>query len=414
MTRLLVDYAFYPVGQGLFSSGSVAAQNSTNGTRSLPFRWVYDCGTTSSQRYVRNAIGTFKGNVGTQRLDLIIVSHFDTDHISGLVQLLNEVGTKTLMLPWAPLAHRLVIGFEQDIAPDDPEMLFYVDPVTYLSNAAPEGFDEVLFVGFGDDEGPPDPEDDDRPVDFDPEGPLRLKYLRDEKWESSEKQKATAVDSNISRNVNMLQSGSALSILGLWEFVPYNDPKTRPKQLGTFQKVVDHLRNNLLSAHEDATKQALNSLKAFYVRTFPKSQLNDLSLFLYAGPIGSWATYAERPWYGYLVEGPASVIYTGDGNLGSSKRWHKLSSYIGTKRSYHPCVFQVPHHGSKKNWHDGLADLLNPTLSVFSSDPTHRGFGHPHGKVIRDFWQHHVVQVDKSRSFDARLYLTKLVPESAR
>jgi hypothetical protein len=415
MIDLNIEYSFYPVGQGLFSGGVLSLTSPPN-ERSVPrFRWVYDCGTTSSQLFVRNAVGNLKANMGSERLDLIVISHFDTDHISGLVQLLNKVGTKTLMLPWASLAHRLIIAFEQSISPSDPEFGFYVDPVGYLKDAAPEGFHEIVFVGFGDEGGPEDPEDDGRPFDFDPDRGLKLKYEVDENEAQLAEVLFETNDANRSTNVSVLKSGSAVSIVGLWEFVPYNDPLTRPKSLEAFQRAVDYFKNMLLSADNDHKERALLELKNVYLDAFPKSQLNNLSLFLYGSPVGKWETIDG--WYGHfqfhhhwrhdLSQYKASIIYTGDGNLSSAGRWDNLNSYLGSKRSYQPLIFQVPHHGSKKNWHDGLADILQPACSIFSSDPTHRGFGHPHGEVLRDFWGYNVGQVDKQHWFRIELLIRR-------
>ena len=404
MITMQPEYMFHPVGQGLFSSGVVAAEDKDRGLTSQNFRWVYDCGTTSSQRFVRNAVADLKTEVAPKKLDLVAVSHFDSDHISGLVQLLNEVRTKILMLPWAPLAHRLLIGYQQDLAPDDPEFDFYVDPVAYLTGAAPDGFDEIVFVPFGGDEGPPEPDGEDRPLDFDSGGELIFDVSREDL--SAE----LIAQDNIDREkpkVSMLAHGSTLTVFGFWEFVPYNDPLTRPKDLGVFQSAVNQLRTRLLSGDKDDTKGALRDLKTIYVTTFPKSQLNDLSLFLYGGPIGNWSICWPQFWHGHILLPPsaASIIYTGDGDFSSPERWETFRDYVGPKRALQPFVFQVPHHGSKKNWHSGLASTLSSTLSIFSSDPSRRGFGHPHGEVLRDFWGHQMAQVDKQRSFRSRLLL---------
>jgi glyoxylase-like metal-dependent hydrolase (beta-lactamase superfamily II) len=123
-----VQYRFHPVGQGLFSAGRLTLGSPYNHPSGPDFQWVYDCGTSSSQRLVRNALGKFQSRINGRKLDLVVISHFDADHISGMVQLINDVGTRTLMLPWAPLWHRLVIGYAQGLDPDDPDFAFYTDP----------------------------------------------------------------------------------------------------------------------------------------------------------------------------------------------------------------------------------------------------------------------------------------------
>ena len=83
------------------------------------------------------------------------------------------------MLPWAPLWDRLLIGFEQGLRADEPEMLFYADPVQYFTQEAEGGFEQVLFVMPSDGERPsfptepteaPEPPDDREDPDK-PSGP---------------------------------------------------------------------------------------------------------------------------------------------------------------------------------------------------------------------------------------------------
>lgn len=55
---------------------------------------------------------------------------------------------------------------------------------------------------------------------------------------------------------------------------------------------------------------------------------------------------------------------------------------------------QVPHHGSKHSWHEGLAQKLSPNISVFSSDP--REYSHPNIEVLTDFFLNTPILVNKN------------------
>jgi len=178
-------HKFNAVGQGLFAAGTLNFSEDNTNFDHIDFRWVYDCGTTSSQRFVESAIRELASNPPNRPLDLIVISHFDADHISGIVELLNSVGTKTIMLPWAPLWHRLLIGFQQGLSPNDPELRFYVDPANFLNDQAGDNFDRIVFVPFSNSEGPPEPEAEDGPS---PEfGPDYLPILKVPLLERSEK-----------------------------------------------------------------------------------------------------------------------------------------------------------------------------------------------------------------------------------
>lgn len=154
MTHLYVHHDFKPVGQGLFAFGKVNLRSIPKGQRRYKFAgqrsdwsfsWVYDCGTSSSQALVHRGIREIGAELSC-KLDLVTISHLHSDHISGLLKLLSEVGARTIMFPWAPLWQRLLLGFEEGLSAEDPAMLFYVDPAGFLAGAAPGTFDRVVFV----------------------------------------------------------------------------------------------------------------------------------------------------------------------------------------------------------------------------------------------------------------------------
>ena len=86
--------------------------------------------------------------------------------------------------------------------------------------------------------------------------------------------------------------------------------------------------------------------------------------------------------------------------------WDTLSHYLDQRRAIRTCVLQVPHHGARANWHDGLAISSIPAISVFSSDPRH-SYGHPHAEVLRDFWAFRPVQVDQSAGLSVHIALER-------
>lgn len=413
ITEISVWYRFHAVGQGLFSEGWLCFASRDHSLEPLDYHWVYDCGTMTDQKLIDKAINRVKLETPVNhKIDLVIISHFDEDHINGIVRLLNELGTKSLMLPWAPLWHRLIIGFEQGLTAGDPFFLFYINPVQYLREQAGDNFEQFVFVPFSNGDGPPDLEEPIEPSPR-PEGPVTLKIDADEvDFESFDKTNGTTRnldESNADQapKVKVMRERGTASILGLWEFVVYNDPLTKPKNKTAFAKEADRLRNELLSVDEAMRKHALIELKDFYSKqyTTPRKK-NDISLFLYGGIIGFsnkithsaiWTSdsFCTRLWCEKSQN--ASILYTGDGNLKTRKRWTSLAEHLGPKRYYRPTVFQVPHHGSKNNSFIGLASIIEPTVSVFSSDPLHKNH-HPDPNIWIDFCPHTAIQVDSEHS----------------
>lgn len=403
-------HRFFPVGQGLFAAGSVGS-SSPQASRVETYRWVYDCGTSSPQRLVTNAIADLKRDCQGEKIDLLTLSHFHNDHISGVVELLNEIGAKTVMLPWAPLWHRLLIGFEQGLRAEDPEMLFYVDPVQYLTQEAGDRFEQVLFVMPSDDDGPPFPteptaapedlDDPDKP--FGPGEPVSDGDLE-------------GAYGHLDHRIRMLRSGKSIAVHGVWEFLPYNDPDTRPSDPTGFEAKVAFRRKPLLNGIDSERKDALKGLRSLYEATFGRSVMNDISLMLYGGAIGTWRGYRYCDCHFHRLLGfcdcfqehdtKASILLTGDGNLSSVSKWDMLERYLDRCRVVRTSVFQVPHHGARANWYSGLAAAASPTLSVFSSDPNH-SYGHPHAEVLRDFWNHGAIQVDQHFGFSIYMLLER-------
>lgn len=59
------------------------------------------------------------------------------------------------------------------------------------------------------------------------------------------------------RRVRVLQPGQAIPVFGLWEFIPYNDPDTRPSDPTGFEAKVTPHREALLSRNDSLREAAL-------------------------------------------------------------------------------------------------------------------------------------------------------------
>lgn len=430
MISIRAVHRFLPVGQGLFVSGSVEfwpvppVGHRNIHYRGRPprkaagsYRWVYDCGTSSGNHLVSNAIDRLRAISGGARLDLLTLSHFHNDHISGVVELLKKVGAGTVMLPWAPLWYRLVIGFDQGMTSGDLEMLFYIDPVAYLEQAAGDGFDRVVFVMPSNDRGPPFLIDPPGPFPF-PDG-FEARAKDEGPGEPASLDELELSGGRMPSRVRTMRPGQSIPVFqGLWEFVPYNDPATRPADPYGFAKIVEGYRKDLLAGDDDARDQALKDLRKHYEATFGRGAMNNVSLMLYGGAVGPWhqVRYSEKHYVRFrqvscqsdyhAQNAKGAILLTGDGVLNAAKKWHDLEDYLDAKRVTRTAVFQVAHHGARANWYDGLAVRAVPRTSVFSSDPAH-SYGHPHAEVLRDFWSFHPVQVDQHSGYSTHIVLKR-------
>lgn len=430
----LIEYRYHAVGQGLFTSGALIKQ----GHLGPRFRWVYDCGTSSSQQLIVDEIDRMPWLHGrpNSRLDMVVISHFDADHISGLVELVGRFPIGTLLLPYASLAARLIAAFEQGVSADSPVFRLFVDPVGYiLAQDGGERIGRIVLVPPSDGEGaPPPPDEPDEDVEpprpDGEEGELELRIDADEIDPTAAAEMMIQTGPTASVEVKMLRQGGRIWLDAMWEFVPYNNAELAPPDLDDFRNEVVARRDALLRVgeawrhgrdlrNEKACLSAIEELKLYYDLEIGAraKERNLISLFLYSGPLFKPPSPAEtvigiyaysRDWgYRRHYVDRFAQLFSGDGYLNNDRRFSDLEKHISRRRLDRVGVFQVMHHGARANWHKGVAAKLKPKISVFSSDPNRGNTYHPHAEVLRDFWPFCAVQVDDTSGLDVTMYFDR-------
>ncbi|MBA9077089.1 hypothetical protein [Rufibacter quisquiliarum] len=135
-------FTLHPVGQGFFYSGVVTAEGKTG--NSNPFKFVFDCGSMTKGAGYEEA-DTFRRNYleASGRLDMLVVSHFDGDHVNQIGTLLQrKVKVDHLILPFTLFEERLFLVLKhflrKGVAPADEEredsffIQFVLDPLGTL------------------------------------------------------------------------------------------------------------------------------------------------------------------------------------------------------------------------------------------------------------------------------------------
>lgn len=386
---------FWNVGQGLFSSGRIQMGDAP------AFHWVYDCGTNSSPKLIQNAIQKYNQQENNADIDLLVLSHFDKDHISGVKELLkNGRKIKRWVVPYYPLWQRLVIASLLDIQPDDEEWAFYQNPIQYFKTYFAEELKETQFLLLPAKENKSeisiilDPSNFDDVLSFE-----TTKKLSDE----------------FDNNVHWLNPNKALLFRkgeAQFEFVLYNVPfhllAKVPTNLTAFQKQV----KQIIQSHQSNSTDPTPALKTLYTLAFGNGNKNKniISQYLYIRNIKLPSFWGMGNNHIFDVstdneneiavipkdKTKNAILYTGDAFLNDLPLLTDLTQSLGVKRMARIYCLQVPHHGSKHNWQQGLANIFSPCLSVFSADSQRRK-GHPHGEVLKDFATYTPILVNKTK-----------------
>ncbi|MEI6884573.1 MAG: hypothetical protein WCO02_08800 [Bacteroidota bacterium] len=155
MKKILQQFKIHPVGQGFFYSGSVQYRMHDYYTRS--FLFVFDCG-SEQRRNCLEEVDKFKDEAWpvSETLDLLVISHFHSDHINCIRALLDGRRVRRIVAPFVNYADRLVLALiyrnSAMYSPGDPDsdftLEFILDPVTVLGPFLSEG-GEFVFMQSG-------------------------------------------------------------------------------------------------------------------------------------------------------------------------------------------------------------------------------------------------------------------------
>jgi len=418
-------YRYHPVGQGVFCSGSFTREHDG------PFRWTYDCGTEKGRQlddraeHVRREIDDLAAEQSwpttpTPHLNLVTLSHFDEDHLSGLIDLVSRFTVGTLLLPYLTPWRRLVVALQERPELDSALFALLQEPTAYLLERFGGRIEQIMLVpgNGGGAANPPLLSPDGPPPDGGEDTLRGLKAPIDDPAEPEPDNEGFGGDAGLLRGdeVRMLRQGAAITIDRAWEFVPYNDARLAHLIDDGFKHdarpLAAQVRDHSLS--EDTREDALDALIKLYDKRFktPRAEKNsarrrnEISLFLYSGPIGRVSLNRisetvprhrlKQAAVGHSlrlgIDDRFGQMFTGDGYLHTPNRWRDFTTFFG-KRLRRAGFFQVMHHGSRANWHKGIGSALDPIASIFCSDPGGH-LHHPHPDVLADFAGHTPQQVD--------------------
>lgn len=375
-----VNWVQHPIGHGGFHTGVMTSPDQPR------FTWIFDCGAKATAKfdaYLRRWLQRHP-----QPIDWLFISHFDTDHVSGLETLMSRAVVIDVMVPYLnerELAVQLLYEAGRDRL-SRPLVELAADPAGYFLS---RGAERLTFLNGDSSERTVLGEDPDRPP---PEGRgWKVKCyppprdLKSPSWAMK--------DSLGDSAVRIVDGGCDLSFMHAGEgmrFKPYRAPLDVSTHRSLIMAIEALTGGTLTSlgrpglgdlafavathARTAAGRKALRDLFKKHVGSSNRSSLSLLSIPVSSANSRHW--HIARP-FGFLRggHGEPAWLNTGDAELLAPSdlddwEWCYSSDLSAVQ------VLGLPHHGSDHN-SDASLQALCPhavlTAHVNSTSNKHPG-----------------------------------------
>ena len=374
-------FKLWSVGQGLFYTGKIKHESITDS-----FQFMYDCGGTNKETISKKIDEYLNCFNHKNEIDMLVISHFDTDHINGLPHLFKKINKiKKIFIPYYYdlSSYLLLVAY---LYGNDGDLSSKVDNIVLVRTSRHEG-EETLY-------------------DLDE---LGLENKIDETYRIG----------NIS--VSEIDLSSCISLRGIWKFKFYNTLLKEETSIDKVKKDIDSLikqhnsagLEDLLSNHwDDSVKKGLKAIYDSNVpensvnKKFKNSSQNQASLCLYHSTLvrNKYSNIIFKQnrmndclrFYKYCsclsfccrrIENIGTML-TGDISLRSEdqkskQKYEHFCEYFASEKNK-TVIFLVPHHGSSNNWNPNIpVDFKNINFFINSAG-LDNCYKHPDGNVIKD------------------------------
>lgn len=352
----VVTRYIHPIGQGAFYSERFEVDNN------VIANIVYDCGTSTKPK--KNAVSYINTHFNVKdKIDILFVSHFDSDHVCLLETLMNSVtAIGCVVLPALPSGkYKQILDY---VITDKTSKSLINNPDVFFHNKC----EKIIYV----DGYVPSYDSDQVP---------------------SEQSKTNQVPSGEIKNVDQIESGThiqngqSISISKLhmiWKFKPYHicDDSAVKQFLSNYSPQIKKLTldNN---ADSKLIKELRDGFKRYY------KNLNDYSLLMYSGPLKMpkafpvfFSTCNTNRKFHSLPDILAGCLYTGDANF--NMKGFDLIEYSKTileKDANQIGLVQISHHGSATSYNPDILKEFH-AINYFLSCGIKNNYCHPSFKVV--------------------------------
>jgi hypothetical protein len=278
------------VGQGLFFTGLF--EHLVTGKK---FSLVYDCGFHNQSTYsqfIDYEISDFHQDLNGEQIDVLIISHFHSDHVNKIGSLLNKCnGAKTVFLPYINedekylyLMDNLINGNQGD---NDTLESFINDPVSFLLE---RNVEKICFIHHNDSNdssgsGP----------DFIKDNPDFFREIENNTFDfgfelNINLLENTEIETSNDKVEHFFDDGN-VSINQFWQFKFFNKKLDYSKLLDLKSQLKSLLNTKIEPNYKTVSKQlkqnhvSIEQIKQSYYSVFSPSEINDTSLLVLNTPI---------------------------------------------------------------------------------------------------------------------------------
>lgn len=368
------------VGQGGFHSAEMeTAQGDSR------VRYVYDCG-SHDRDALHAALQEYQERLSiTDRLDVLVLSHIDEDHINGVMDLIETPGLRVdrVLLPLLTPAERLISLARTSASADQETVRLIVDPRGTLLRAQPDA--DIIEVEGGE---VPAPSADAEPIEPDFVADGRRSTIVGDRGRSGLVTHGGPKVITHGAGVRFDRTSEGPD----WLLTFYLAPHVESRRTA-FLEQVSRLLAVGLSELESLTPNglrelvardgALESLRSAYKAA--KVDTNASSLLMLSAPASDDCALdvirfgQDR----YCLAGTA-WLHTADARV-KKRRAAALRSHFGRIQLAAVGTLTLPHHGSARDFHpDLLAAVPNVRMALAMSGPygeKHR-WRHPSPEVL--------------------------------
>lgn len=359
-------------------------------------RIIYDCGSKRGKKILLPAIKRMLYDVPSgSMIDLLVISHFDSDHVNGIRLLAAELDSRGIRVArvWTPLITKIeaLLAISAPIPAGGSladYAAFVYNPVGRIADLFPDA--EITPIEPTDGPIPPPPDlvdPDNTPLDSD--GGVRITKAPGGKG-------------------LIISPASTLPGEALWEIQPYTTASTiaAAKALNTElsqlagKPVKDCTLGDLIKIVQDKNllKRFRDSVKKHESTSRGRTGSNLSSICVYSGPVSpyDWCRY-RKGWLPVATSPEAipiapSWLGTGDAALKHPGSVDAMRTAFTANRLDRVGLASAPHHAAQKDSGADLWDAL-PNLRRLTIEAKHKvgGHDHPHQDVLNELAPRNIV-----------------------